>query len=136
MLMPKIVKTLLALLLIPLCFVVGLYGGPYASSLYQTIFPEPEYNTGNFREMYQRSGTEIVMYSSSTCPYCAKARELFTARGVSFTEYQIDTSKTAAVEFERLGGEYVPVIFIGERRIGGFREQAIRDALAEIGKKS
>ena len=47
-----------------------------------------------------------------------------------------DRSEADAAEFQKLGGQYVPVIYIGERRIAGFREQAIDDALAEIEKKS
>ncbi len=134
--MSKIFKRLLVCVLIPLCFVCGLYGGPYASSLYQTMFPPPEYQTGDFSALYTQAGTEIVMYASSTCPYCAKARQLFTEQGVKFTEYQVDKSETSAADFKQRGGDYVPVIYIGERRIAGFREQAIHDALIEIGKKS
>ena len=66
----------------------------------------------------------------------SEARKLLTERGVQFTEYQVDKSEADAAEFQKLGGQYVPVIYIGERRIAGFREQAIDEALAEIEKKS
>ena len=134
--MPNALKFLLAALMIPLCFVIGLYAGPHASSTYHRLFPEPEYRTGDFGALYAQAGQEIVMYSNSTCPYCTKARELFAKEGVKFTEYQVDKSKAAAAEFQRRGGRYVPLLYIGEREISGFREQAIRDAIVAIGKKS
>jgi glutaredoxin len=134
--MPKIIKTLLAVLMIPLCFVVGMSAGPYASSAYQKLFPEPEYKTGDYSALYAKAGHDVVLYSTTTCPYCTKVRELFAQQGVKFTEYQIDTSKAAAADFQSRGGLYVPLLYIGEREIAGFREQAIRDAVVAINKKS
>jgi glutaredoxin len=134
--MPNIVKTMLAVLMVPLCFAIGMYAGPHAASAYHKVFPEPEYKTGDFSALYAKAGHEVVMYSSSTCPYCAKVRELFVKQGVKFTEYQVDKSKVAAAEFKQRGGLYVPLLYIGEREIAGFREQAIRDAISAIDKKS
>ena len=134
--MHKWMKRLVALLLIPACFAVGLYAGPRVSALYHDMFPPPEYAVGDHRELYEKSGNPIVMYSTSTCPYCAKSRELFASKGVKFTEYQIDKSKAANAEFIAKGGLGVPLLYIGERRIDGFREAAIREALVQVGKKS
>jgi glutaredoxin len=133
--MPKTLKTLLAILMIPLCFAIGLYAGPHASPAYRAMFPEPEYKTGDYSALYAQAGREIVLYSTSTCPYCTKVRDLFAKQGVEFTEYQIDKSKAAAADFQRRGGQYVPLLYIGEREIAGFREQAIRDALTVVAKK-
>ncbi len=134
--MPKMLKTILAVVLIPLCFAAGLYAGPYAGSLYRNLFPKPEYKTGDFSAMYRKAGNEIVMYSTTGCPYCAKVRAIFAEKGVKYTEYPVDTSAADYAEFKRLGGEYVPLLYIGERRIAGFREEAIRDAIDEVEKKT
>jgi glutaredoxin len=134
--MPKAIKTLLAILMIPLCFAVGIHAGPYASSAYHKIFPEPEYKTGDYSALYAQAGRDIVLYSTTTCPYCTKVRELFAKEGVKFTEYQIDKSKAAAADFQSRGGQYVPLLYIGEREIAGFREQAIRNALVAVNKKN
>ncbi len=131
--MSKPIRTLLAILLIPACFAVGIYAGPHAAAAYHTLFPEPEYRTGDFSALYAQAGHEVVLYSTTTCPYCTQVRELFAREGVKFTEYQIDTSKEAAADFKRRGGRYVPLLYIGDREIGGFREQAIRDAVARVG---
>lgn len=134
--MPKFVKTALAVLLIPLCFVVGLYAGPYARAMYDKAFPKSQYSTGDFSALYRKAGHEIVMYSTTTCPYCAKVRAIFDEKGVKYTEYQVDMSKEAMLDFEQRGGRFVPLLYIGERQIAGFREQAIREAIDEVEKKS
>lgn len=134
--MPKPLKTVLAVLLIPLCFVAGLYAGPYATGAYYKLFPKPEYKTGDHSAIFRKAGHEVVMYSTTGCPYCAKVRKIFEEKGVAYTEYQVDKSKEHFDEFTRLGGKYVPLLYIGDRQIGGFREQAIRDALDEVQKKS
>lgn len=134
--MPNALRFMLAAVMLPLCFIVGIQAGPHAFSAYHRLFPEPEYRSGDFSALYAQAGQEIVMYSNSTCPYCTRARELFVKEGVKFTEYQVDKSKAAAAEFQRRGGQYVPLLYIGEREISGFREQAIRDAIVAIGKKS
>jgi glutaredoxin len=133
--MQKTLKTLLAILMIPLCFAIGIYAGPYASSAYHAMFPKPEYKTGDYSALYAQAGHDIVLYSTTTCPYCAKVRELFVKEGVKFTEYQIDKSKAAETDFQNRGGQYVPLLYIGEREIAGFREQAIRSALAAVSNK-
>ena len=134
--MPKLMKSLVALLLIPACFAVGLYAGPHVSTLYNALFPPPQYQVGDHSALFVKAGNPIVMYSTATCPYCAKVRSLFASKGVKYTEYQIDKSEAANAEFITKGGIGVPLLYIGERRIDGYRESAIRDAMDEVIKKS
>lgn len=128
--MPKLIRKFLPLLLIPAFFAVGLYLGPKLSSGYRTMFPPAEFATGDHAALFAKAGNEVVMYATTTCPYCEKVRDLLAAEGVKYTEYQIDKSETANAEFIAKGGIGVPLLYIGERRIDGFREGAIRDALA------
>lgn len=132
--MPKILKTLLPWLLVPVFFVVGLQIGPRVATWYHTTFPPPAYTTGDHAALYAKAGTPVVLYATSTCPYCAKVRKLFTARGVRYTEYQIDTDAGANREFLARKGIGVPLLYIGDRRIDGYREDAILDALTAVGK--
>lgn len=134
--MPKLLKTILAVALIPLCFVAGLYAGPYARSIYHKAFPRPEYSAGDFSALYRKAGHQIVMYSTTTCPYCAKVRAIFDEKGVKYTEYQVDVSNEAMLDFKQRGGKFVPLLYIGERQIAGFREEAIREAIDTVEKKS
>lgn len=124
----------LPLLLIPAFFLVGLYAGPRLIGTYRTVFPPAQYTTGDHTALYAKTGHPVVMYATTTCPYCAKARALFAEQGVAYTEYQIDKSEAANAEFTAKGGIGVPLLYIGERRVDGFREATIRDALASLRK--
>jgi glutaredoxin 3 len=63
---------------------------------------------------------QILMYSTPWCPYCAQARALFTAKGVSYQDIDIEAHPEQRAEMiRRSGRRTVPQIFIGERHIGG-----------------
>jgi glutaredoxin len=121
--------------MVPAVFMIGLHIGPRLSNWYHTAFPLPAYTTGDHAELYAKAGTAVVLYATSTCPYCAKARDLFAARSVRYTEYQIDKSEQAKKEFLALQGAGVPLLYIGDRRIEGYLEPVILDALAAVDKE-
>lgn len=114
-------------------FLAGLYGAPLAHAIYQRLFPEAEYQSGDFSALHAEAGNDIVLFSTSTCPYCKKTRELFAARHLEYKDYVVDQSKEAEALFAKRGGDgAVPLIYIGDREIRGFRESAILDAVASI----
>lgn len=130
--MQRSLKTLLLYALVPLCFVTGLYAGPHAGRLYRSWFPPPQFIEGDYADLYAKAGKPVVLYATATCPYCAKVRTLFAQRGIDYVEYRIDESKEHDEAFRRLGAPGVPVLFIGSRRIDGFRERAIIESLEDI----
>jgi glutaredoxin len=77
-------------------------------------------------------GFTAVMYTTATCPFCAKARELLDARKVPFIEVDVDKSQRGFEEFQRLGGVGVPVLVINDRVIHGYEREKIEQALAEL----
>jgi glutaredoxin 3 len=72
----------------------------------------------------------IVMYATSWCPYCARARRLLQSKGAQFEEIDIDEQPEARAEMiTRSGGRRtVPQIFIGDRHIGGSDDLHALDA--------
>jgi glutaredoxin len=66
----------------------------------------------------------VIMYSTSWCGYCKKARQYFTRNSIPFREFDIEKSKKAAREYKKLKGRGVPVILIGKRRMNGFSANA------------
>jgi glutaredoxin 3 len=75
---------------------------------------------------------QVVMYATSWCPYCARARQLFESKGVAFNEIDVDVVDGARREMQqRSGRTSVPQIFIGDQHIGGFDDTK---ALDEAGK--
>ena len=68
-----------------------------------------------------KSGTKsVIMYSTSWCGYCKKARKHFISKNIPFKEYDIEKSEKAAIEYKKLNGRGVPVILIGKKRMNGF----------------
>ena len=63
---------------------------------------------------------KVVMYTTSWCPYCERARALLARKGVSFEEIDIDAAPSRREEMMiRSGRRTVPQIFIGEVHVGG-----------------
>ncbi|HYG54165.1 MAG TPA: glutaredoxin family protein [Burkholderiales bacterium] len=73
---------------------------------------------------------QVRMFATDWCPYCAKARQYFARNGIRYTELDIEKSPAAKAEYDRLGGRGVPVIFVGNERINGFREETIARLLS------
>ena len=66
----------------------------------------------------------VIMYSTSWCGYCKKARSHFTRNNIPFREFDIEKSKQAAKDYKKLKGRGVPVILIGKQRMNGFSANA------------
>ena len=86
--------------------------------------------------MYEAANKPIVLFGTSTCPYCKATRKLLAANKVEYKDYLIDKSKSAEAEFKKLGGSGVPMIFIGNRKIVGFNKVVIEESLASTLSKN
>jgi glutaredoxin 3 len=66
----------------------------------------------------------VVMYSTSWCPYCHRARRLLSSKGVIFQEIDVEEQpEQRDIMLTRSGGRRtVPQIFIGGRHVGGSDE--------------
>jgi glutaredoxin 3 len=63
---------------------------------------------------------QIVIYSTSYCPYCVRAKELLKRKGVEFTEILVDQDEKKREEMIARTGRYtVPQIFINNLHVGG-----------------
>lgn len=77
---------------------------------------------------------DIVLYSSSWCGYCTRARSLLERKGIRFREVKVDEDPAdRAAMLARSGGRRtVPQIFIGEQHVGGFDELHALDRSGEL----
>lgn len=68
---------------------------------------------------------DVIIYSTPTCPYCARVKQLLKDLGVAYTEKNVTEH---ADEHEKLAEQYewrtVPMIFIGGEFIGGYDDLA------------
>ncbi len=93
---------------------------------------KPAYTEGEFAKYYPDANTQVVVYGTPTCPYCAKTRDYLRTQHIAFSDADVTTSAKARAQFDELGGAKVPVILVGKRRINGFNQGAIDAALAKI----
>lgn len=62
----------------------------------------------------------IIIYSTSHCPYCVRAKALLTRKGLPFTEILVDEDDQKREEMITKTNRYtVPQIFINDKHIGG-----------------
>ena len=65
----------------------------------------------------------ITVYTTDWCGYCTAAKALLARKGLEFTEINLtgNPERKASLK-EKYGWRTVPMILVGERFIGGFRE--------------
>jgi len=79
-----------------------------------------------------RRDHEVILYTTSWCPYCTKARNYFTSRNIPFTEYDVERDREAALRKKELDPkEGVPFAIINGNSIHGYSESAYERALRE-----
>ena len=62
----------------------------------------------------------VMMYTTSWCGYCARARALLESKGVVVLEIDVDEVAGAREEMvAKSGRTTVPQIFIGDEHVGG-----------------
>jgi glutaredoxin 3 len=64
---------------------------------------------------------DITLYTTPTCPWCARAKDFLSKRGVAFQERDVSMDRQAADEMVRRSGQMgVPVIADEQEAIVGF----------------
>jgi len=76
---------------------------------------------------------KVVIYTTSRCGYCQKAKAWFRSNGVPYTEYDVESSIKGKRDYKKLGGQAVPIILVGEQRLNGFSESRLGAALRKVG---
>jgi glutaredoxin 3 len=76
---------------------------------------------------------KVVMYTTTICPYCVRAKHLLQRKGVEFEEIRIDADHDQLrIMVERSRRHTVPQIFIGEYHVGGYDDMAALEARGEL----
>jgi thioredoxin reductase (NADPH) len=73
----------------------------------------------------------IIIYTTSWCPYCRKAKRYLEERGLPYQEIDIEQTPGAAEQLERWSGGYrtVPTFDIEGRIVVGYDLAAVEEAL-------
>lgn len=75
----------------------------------------------------------VVMYTTTICPYCNRAKHLLQRKGVEFEEIRVDHDpQQMALMVRRSRRHTVPQIFIDDLHVGGFDDLARLEARGEL----
>lgn len=75
----------------------------------------------------------VVIYTTRFCPYCLRAKQLLSAKGVAFDEIAVDGNQSLRAEMTAKSGRTsVPQIWIGERHVGGCDDLFALEAKGEL----
>ena len=78
--------------------------------------------------------SQVLMYTTAVCPYCVRAKQLLTARGVaSIDEVRVDLDSERREEMmQKTQRRTVPQIYIGETYVGGCDDLYALDAAGKL----
>jgi glutaredoxin 3 len=79
----------------------------------------------------------IEMYTTTFCPYCARARSLLEEKGATWEEIDLydQPSRRAEMVQRSNGRTTVPQIFIDDEHIGGSDDLAALDRVGKLDAK-
>lgn len=76
---------------------------------------------------------KVVVYTTQFCPFCVRAKQLLSGKGVPFEEVNLEGKFDELQELkQRTGLRTVPQIFIADKLIGGFTELAALETSGEL----
>ncbi len=74
---------------------------------------------------------KVVIYMTPTCPWCHRAKDYLSRKGISFTEHNVAEDREAAKEMidksKQMG---VPVIIVDDEIVVGFNQSKLDGLLA------
>ena len=72
----------------------------------------------------------VIIYSTPTCPYCKRAKDYLSRKGIPYTDINVAKDRNAAKEMIQKSGQMgVPVITIDDNEIVVGFNQALLDKL-------
>ena len=77
---------------------------------------------------------EVLIYTTMLCPYCARAKNLLSEKGVNYQEIDVsyDPDKREEMTAKAGGRRTVPQIFIGGKHVGGCDDLYALDRLGKL----
>ena len=73
-----------------------------------------------FQRDHAGGGGSVVLYGTTWCGFCKRARSYFQAQGIPYTEYDVEKTEKGRRDYKKLNGHGVPIILVGNRRMNGF----------------
>ena len=103
------------LILIAAVYLLTLIFKPAPAEDYNAMYDEP-----------------VILYATEWCGYCKKVRKIFQEKGITYKEFNIETSSQSNSEFKSLGGQGVPLTLINGTVIHGYNPNKIKHMIKDI----
>ena len=78
---------------------------------------------------YSRGHTEVILYATSWCRYCAKTRKYLDEHNVPFHEYDIEKSEEGKKKYMALRQSGIPVVLIDGEMVRGYNPEKMSQLL-------
>jgi len=87
---------------------------------YENVEVVNDLNLGSSSKKKNKRGSRVVIYSTTRCGYCKKAKRHFSKNNIAYTEYDVEKSSKGKRDYKKMNGTGVPIILVGNTRINGF----------------
>lgn len=98
------------LLIILLLVIAAYYGWTHRTG---NGLPTSDLSTAQIQQLAASvKAEEVVMYSTTECPYCREAKGWLAQNGFAFTECNMSVERRCEAEFKAYGGNGTPFLVI------------------------
>ena len=87
-------------------------------------------------DINHKESAKVVIYSTTWCGVCVKAKKWFKANQIKYREYDIETSTKGKRDYKKLKGRGVPIIIVGQQRMNGFSPSRMQQMLDNAKQKN
>ena len=75
---------------------------------------------------------KVIIYTTPTCPYCHRAKEYLSRKGIAYIEHDVARDRDAAKEMIKKSGQMgVPVIIVDDTIVVGFNQTQLEQLLSQ-----
>ncbi len=91
-----------------------------------TASSRPRVEHGDFSRVTEAYESDVVLFTTTTCVYCAKEKAFLDSHGVAFREVRVDlSSDDRDYLLEELDRDSIPVLVARDQLLAGFDESEL-----------
>jgi len=76
---------------------------------------------------------KVILYSTTWCGVCKKAKRWLRSNKIAFREYDVENSERGRKDYKKMKGSGVPIIKVGKKRFNGFSSSRMTQVLRKAG---
>jgi len=100
------------------------YNSPSADSIKNTLARPTGVTSGK---------PKVIVYSTTWCGVCKKAKRWLRQNKIAFREYDTEKSARGRRDYKKMKGRGVPIFKVGTQRLNGFSPSSLTQALRKAG---